>query len=79
MNGKRPSIEERELERMQRIVTQGQLADQRRKELIVRLHEQGMTQVELTSRLDRASRAAGGEGVGEDAVNKLIKRWRNGS
>jgi hypothetical protein len=26
--------------------------------------------------LDRASRAAGGEGVGEDAINKLIARQR---
>lgn len=70
------SVEERELERMQRLVTQGQLADTRRKELILKLHEQGMTQVEITARLDRAARSAGGDGVGEDAVNKLIARQR---
>lgn len=72
----RLTVEERELERMQRLVTQGQLADERRKELIVKLHQQGLTQVEITTRLDRVSRAAGGNGVGEDAVNKLIRRYR---
>jgi hypothetical protein len=61
---------------MQRLVTQGQLADSRRKELIFKLHQEGLTQVELAARLDRASRAAGGSGVGEDAVNKLIARQR---
>jgi hypothetical protein len=70
------SIEERELERMQRIVTQGQLADRRRKELIIRLHDAGMTQVEIAARLDRASRSAGGDGVGEDAINKIVARAR---
>ena len=76
MNGQRLSREERELERMQRLVTQGQLADRRRKELIYKLHQDGLTQVEIAARLDRASRAVGGDGVGEDAVNKLISRAR---
>jgi transposase len=64
------------LERTQRTVTQGLLADERRKTLIVKLHRQGMSQVEIAARLDRASRAVGGEGVGEDAVNKLVARAR---
>lgn len=67
---------ERELERTQRTVTKGLIADDRRKQLIVQLYRAGMTQVEITARLDRASRAAGGEGVGEDAVNKLVARSR---
>lgn len=70
------SQEERELERVQRLVTQGQLADDRRRKLIVSLHAGGMTQVEIAARLSRASLAVGGEPVGEDAVNKLVKRMR---
>ena len=79
-NGQVPAARsqpERELERLQRLVTQGILADERRRRLIVELHQGGMTQVELAARLSRASRAAGGSPVGEDAVNKLVKRWRN--
>jgi len=68
--------EERELEKEQRIVTLGQLADERRRRLIVSLHSKGMTQVEIAARLSRASVAAGGPPVGEDAVNKLVKRMR---
>ena len=68
--------EERELEKEQRIVTQGLLADERRRKLMVTLHSQGMTQVEIAARLTRASVAAGGPPVGEDAVNKIIKRMR---
>jgi len=71
------SQEERELERSQRTVTQGLLADEKRKKLIVKLYREGMSQVEIAARLDRASRAVGGEGVGEDAVNKLVKRYRS--
>jgi hypothetical protein len=79
MNGNAPpprSADERELERAQRSVTLGQLADARRKALVIELYRTGMRQVEIAARLDRAARAAGGEGVGEDAVNKLIARSR---
>lgn len=68
--------DERELERTQRLVTQGLLADDRRRKLIVKLHQEGMSQVEITARLDRASRSSGGDGVGEDSVNKLVARSR---
>jgi hypothetical protein len=67
---------ERDLERTQRTVTQGVLADERRKRLIMSLYRAGMSQVELAARLSRASRAAGGPPIGEDAVNKLVARYR---
>lgn len=67
---------ERELERLQRTVTQGQLADERRRQLIYELYSGGMTQVEIAARLSRASRAAGGPTIGLDAVQKLVKRIR---
>ncbi|HSV39801.1 MAG TPA: hypothetical protein VLI04_13675 [Nocardioidaceae bacterium] len=78
-NGPRPprTQEERELERTQRAVTQGVLADERRKHLILSLYRSGMSQVELAARLSRAARAAGGQPIGEDAVNKLVKRYRD--
>ena len=70
------SIQEKELERVQRTVTAGQLADHRRRELIVHLYREGMTQVELAARLSRAATAAGGSEVGLDAVQKLVARYR---
>jgi hypothetical protein len=70
------SQSERELERTQRTVTAGLMADERRKSLILELHRGGMSQVEITARLDRASRSAGGEGVTEDSVNKIVARSR---
>ena len=77
-NGLKPprTNDERDLERSQRAVTQGLLADERRKRLIMTLYRDGMTQVEIAARLSRASLAAGGEPVGEDAVNKLVARQR---
>jgi hypothetical protein len=77
-NGLKPARtqSERELERTQRLVTQGLLADERRKQLILALYRDGMTQVEITARLTRASVSAGGEPIGEDAVNKLVARSR---
>lgn len=79
MNGSPPpprSQVERELERTQRLVTQGTLADVSRRKAIIALYRDGMSQVEIAARLTRAAKAAGGEGVGEDAVNKLIARSR---
>lgn len=77
-NGPRPprTNDERDLERTQRTVTQGVLADERRKQLIIRLYRSGMSQVELAARLSRAAQAAGGSPIGEDAVNKLVKRYK---
>jgi len=66
------------LERVQRKVTEGQLAEQRRRELIVYLHrEERMSQVEIAARLTRAAKAAGGSPVGDDAVFKIIKAARS--
>lgn len=80
-NGSHPppprGLNEKLLEREQRTVTQGLLADERRKKLILRLWRDGMSQVEIAARLSRASHAVGGEPVGEDAVNKLVKRYRH--
>jgi transposase len=67
---------ERELERIQIRVTQGELAERRRRELIAQLYESGMSQVEIAARLTRAARRAGGEDVGEDAVQKNYRKWR---
>jgi hypothetical protein len=77
-NGLRPprTNDERDLERVQRTVTQGQLADERRKRLILKLYGDGMTQVEIAARLTRASVGAGGDPIGEDAVQKLVARNR---
>jgi transposase len=73
----RPTTDlERELERVQRQMTMGQLAEIRRRELIVHLHGEGMSQVELAARLSRASRQAGGNGVKVSAVEHLVRRWR---
>jgi hypothetical protein len=78
-NGLRPprTQDERELERSQRIVTQGLIADERRKRLIIKLYRDGMPQTEITARLSRASRAGGGGDIGEDAVNKLVARYKD--
>lgn len=67
---------EQELEAVQRQVTLGQLAEIRRRELVVHLHTEGMSQVELAARLSRASRQAGGNGVKVSAVEHLVRRWR---
>lgn len=67
---------EEELEAVQRQVTLGQLAEIRRRELVVHLHTEGMSQVELAARLSRASRQAGGNGVKVSAVEHLVRRWR---
>ena len=71
-----PTPEERALERAQRAVTRGQLADAARKELIIRLHRDGMTQAMIAYRLTRASVAVGGEPISEDAISHLIRRHR---
>jgi len=73
------SFAERELEKVQRKVTEGQLAERRRRELIVHLHrEEHMSQVEIAARLTRAATAVGGQPVGDDAVWKIIKAARSG-
>jgi hypothetical protein len=72
------SFAERELEKVQRKVTEGQIAERRRRELIVYLHrEEHMSQVEIAARLTRAATAVGGQPVGDDAVWKIVKAARS--
>ena len=69
---------QRELEKVQRKVTEGQRAEKRRRELIVFLHrEENMSQVEIAARLSRAAVAAGGQAIGDDAVWKIVKQARS--
>jgi len=73
------SFAERELEKVQRKVTEGRMAEKRRRELIVHLHRvEGMSQVEIAARLTRAATAVGGEPIGDDSVWKIIKAARSG-
>lgn len=80
INGQVPparSLAERELEKVQRKIIEGKAAEQRRRELIVFLHrEQRMSQVEIAARLSRASMAAGGPAIGDDAIFKICKSAR---
>ncbi len=79
MNGEVPPPRtplEKELERVQISITRGSQAEERRREIIAALYEQGMTQVEIAARLTRAAQRAGGDPVGEDAVQKNYRRWR---
>lgn len=67
---------EKELESLQIAVTQGDLANVQRRQLIVEFYEQGMSQGEIAARLSRAAIGAGGQGVGIDAVEHIVRRWR---
>jgi len=71
-----PTPEERELARTQRAVTRGLIANERRKELILRLYGDGTTQTTIAAWLSRASVAVGGEPISEDAISHLIRRHR---
>jgi len=64
------------LDRSQRQVTRGELADLRRKQAIMQLWEAGMTQRELAERMTKSSVAEGGDPVTENSVFKLIRRIR---
>lgn len=65
------------LEQMQGRVTRGRLADAKRKRLMVKLAEDGMSQRELADRLTRASKQNGGGVVTENQVHKILKRVRS--
>jgi len=71
-----PSPIERALEQAQRAVTRGILANEQRKQLVIRLYEEGMTQAMIAYRLTRASVAVGGEPISEDAISHLIRQHR---
>lgn len=67
---------ERELEVQQKAVTHGDIARERRDTAAFQLWDQGMTQKEIAERLDRADRAAGGNGVTHGQVQKALFRMR---
>jgi hypothetical protein len=64
------------LERQQRLVTVGLIADEERKRVMLLLWENGMTQRELSERMTRASVAAGGGVITENAAYKLLASYR---
>lgn len=69
--------EERELEKLQKKVTEGDIARKRLEAAAFRMWtEHGMTQREVHARLDRADRSAGGEGLRLDRVEKMLARRR---
>ena len=72
MPPKPKTSEEVQLEAAQRDVTKGQFADIERKRIMYRLWNKGMTQREIAERLTRASVAAGGKPITENAVYKLL-------
>jgi hypothetical protein len=71
---------ERELEHLQKKMTEAELVRQRSRErrdaLALEMWAAGMNQNELAARLDRADRAAGGNGVEPGAVQKTLFRLR---
>lgn len=72
--------DERELEHLQKKMTEAELvrkrSRQRRDALALEMWAAGMNQSELAARLDRADRAAGGTGVEPGAVQKTLFRLR---
>jgi len=68
----------RELEKVQRKVTEGQIAEKRRRELIAYLHnEEKMSQVDIAARLSTVAVTFGGQPIGDDAIFKIIKAARS--
>lgn len=65
------------LEETQRRVTMATRADVERRALILELYQGGMSQREIALRLTRASTAAGGAEVTENAVFKLLAKMRD--
>lgn len=68
---------QRQLEQLQKKVTEGELARARLDAVAFSLWtEEMMTQQEIADRMDRADRAAGGEGVTHGRVQKTLYRLR---
>lgn len=67
---------ERELEKVQRKISAALVLEERRRELIVQLHRQGMSQVEIAARLSRAAMAEGCSPITDDHVFKIIRAHR---
>lgn len=71
------SQDERDLERMQGLVTKGEQARKMRDDLAFRLWwKGGLTQADIASRLDRADRRAGGKGISLASTQKSLFRMR---
>lgn len=70
------NADEVQLEEAQKAITKGLIAEQRKREILLKLWQRGMTQAELAERLSRASQAVGGEPVSVNAVNKVVWKYR---
>jgi len=69
--------QERELERLQKIVTKGDVARRRRDEVAFDLWaNHGHTQNDVAERIDRADRREGGSGVSHFTTKKMLFRIR---
>jgi hypothetical protein len=71
-----PTPDERALVRAQRAVSRGILANEERKQLILRLYRDGMPQTKIARCLSRASVSVGGPPISEDAISHLVRRQR---
>lgn len=69
------NADEVQLEEAQRAVTLGLMAEQRKRELLLKLWRGGMSQNELAERLTRASVAVGGAPISFNAVNKVCWKY----
>ena len=67
---------ERQLEQTQKLVTQGEIARRRRDDIAFALWQEGHTQKDIAERMDRADRAAGGDGITHGQVQKTLFRIR---
>lgn len=70
------NADEVQLEEAQRAIVLGIQAEARKRELLLRLWQKGMTQAELAARLTRASKAAGGGEITTNSVFKVIMKHR---
>lgn len=68
--------DERELERLQKKVTEGETSRDRRDALAFKLWQDGMIQKDIAARLDRADRSVGGNGVTHAMIQKVLYRMR---
>lgn len=68
------NADEVQLEEAQKAVTKGLMAEQVKRELVLKLWRGGMTQAEIAERLSRASEAVGGPKISVNAVNKVA--WK---
>lgn len=64
------------LDRTTKAVIRGELAQEERRAVIMRLWEGGMTQREIAERMTRAARSVGGPEITQNAVWKITNRVR---